>query len=106
MKTFCIIDWKEIEVTEQNKNSFVWVSFYQRELTEKEEYIEILKDLWKQGEDMRSKYLSTELLPESETKTEKLRILHERWQEVMTKYLTKETEAIAKYWVEILQEIL
>jgi hypothetical protein len=55
---------------------------------------------------LRTKYLSAELLPESEIKKEKLKILDEKGKVVMAEYLQLETELVEKYGIEILQEIL
>lgn len=76
------------------------------ELDEKQEKIRVLLEKAKEWEELRTKYLSTELLPESEARTEKLRILHEKGQDVMTQYLQLENELVEKYWIEILQDIL
>lgn len=92
-KWYLFVDWEFVESDESI-------------LFEKTENIKKAKDLAKQGEELRSKYLSAELLPESEVKTEKLKILHDRWQEVITQYLKIEAELIEKYWVEILQDLL
>lgn len=73
---------------------------------EKQIVINILKELSKKWEELRSKYLSAELLPDSELKTEKLRILKENGDLIMWEYLQKEADAITKYGIEILQEIL
>lgn len=73
---------------------------------EKQTMIDEIKDLWKQGEELRSKYLSAELLPESEIKTETLRILKEKWDLIMSQYVEKQKILVEKYGVEILQEIL
>lgn len=75
-------------------------------LNEKQTIIDEIKELWKQGEELRSKYLSAELLPESELKTETLRVLKEKWDLVMTQYIEKQNILIEKYGIEILQEII
>lgn len=73
---------------------------------EKNLLIKQFKDLLKQSEELRSKYLSSELLPDSELKTETLRILKEKWDIVMDQYIKKQNILIEKYGIEILQEIL
>lgn len=75
-------------------------------IDEKQIMINEVISLWKQGEELRSKYLSAELLPDSELKTETLRILKEKWDLVMTQYIEKQSILIEKYGIEILQEII
>lgn len=82
------------------------LEYWKESKTEKQTMIDEIKDLWKQGEELRTKYLSAELLPDSELKTETLRILKEKWDLVMTQYIEKQNILIEKYGIEILQEIL
>jgi hypothetical protein len=76
------------------------------QIDKKSELIEKARDLAKQWEDLRIKYLSVDLLPDSESKTEKLQILHERGQSVLWEYLQLEWEMIAEYGMEILQDLV
>ena len=50
--------------------------------------------------------MSVELLPDSEAKIEKLRILKENWEKIIQEYLLKEQEAIEKYGMEILKDLI
>ena len=136
IKTYAIKWDEKILVTSQNKDSLVWYEFIQEEYPseehfyklqawysyniktwefeetqesiefEKQEKIKVLLEKAKEWDELRTKYLSAEILPDSELKTEKLRVLHEKWQEVMTQYLQLETELVEKYGMEILEEIL
>lgn len=89
---FEILNWKIIWKIEKNN--------------EKNLLINQFKDLWKQWEELRSKYLSAELLPDSNLKKETMKILKEKWDIIMTQYIEKQNILIEKYGVEILQEIL
>lgn len=118
-----LLSWMDYNLKNIDSNKKCFVEFYEWEnwsiIQEKlkkvdlsdaeiEKNIQIIeiKDLWKQGEELRSKYLSAEILPDSELKTETLRILKEKWDLVMTQYIEKQNILIEKYGIEILQEII
>lgn len=115
-----LINWKDYKLSniDDEKNCTInlydwekWTEYLNKIEIEKNEIekiqiIDDIKDLWKQGQELRSKYLSAELLPESEIKTETLRILKEKWDLVMSEYVEKQKTLVDKYWAEILQEIL
>lgn len=108
MQVTYAIKWDEkILVTENNKNSLQWYKFIQEEISEREKDIQNLKELTKKSIDNLAKYDAIDRMYEvSELKTHELALLENKWKELLEEITIAKTNAIEKYGIEVLEELL
>lgn len=93
--------WEEIRVTEQNKGSLVWVSFYTRELTEKEQIIQSYQDKALEIQNTQSELnIAIEGMDDEDEYIVQMSIARKWVLEARIHTLKQELKAIAQEWVE------
>lgn len=101
------IKWDEkILVTSENKESLVWYKFVQEELSQKESDILKYKELEKKAINLRSQYITAEMMPEWRLKEKKLAKILAEWEKATKEYNLYISELIEEYSESILDELI
>lgn len=100
------IEWKTDKYNQPTQEQLnIW---WQQILSEREKSKKIseYQELEKQAVELRWKYLTAEMMPDSILKTKKLEDLTNKWNDITIQYEAKLQELISEYWEWIIDELV